>query len=83
MSKKGRTWGQRDHEIGYWKGDKFHPLTNFGMRLLKHVVTPNGLPTGNGFVVEVTVKTEDRSGAPVISQWVSTFASFPEDRETA
>ena len=66
MSKKGRTWGQRDHEIGYWKGDKFHPLTNFGMRLLKHVVTQNGLPTGNGFVVEVTVKTEDRSGAPVI-----------------
>lgn len=66
MSKKGRTWGQRDHEIGYWKGDKFHPLTNFGMRLLKQVVTPHGPPTGNGFVVEVTVKTEDGSGAPVI-----------------
>ena len=62
---------RHQHRIGYWamgKAEKrqFVSLTNFGVKLLKHVETPASLREESGFVVEVTQKlkgaTTVRSG---------------------
>ena len=62
---------RHQHRIGYWakgKAEKrqFVSLTNFGVKLLKHVEAPASLREESGFVVEVTQKlkgaTTVRSG---------------------
>ena len=51
---------RHQHRVGYWaKGKEKHqfvPLTNFGLKLLKHVEAPSSLREESGFVVEVTQK---------------------------
>ena len=66
---------QHDHEIGYWTGGKrgvgrFEALTNFGLKLLKHVhvVAPPELPNETCFVVRVTQKMD--AGQSVERGWV-------------
>ena len=39
------------------------PLTNFGLRLLKHVRAPAELPHYSGFLVEVSQKQHSRGSA--------------------
>lgn len=61
MPPKKKRIRQHDHEIGYWTGGKrgvgrFEALTNFGLKLLKHVVAPSQLPSETCFVVWVTQK---------------------------
>lgn len=51
---------QENHTVGYWKGKsrdrEFVRLTNFGLRLLGHVMAPKELPQHSGFIVEVSQK---------------------------
>lgn len=52
---------QEDHTFGYWKGKtgkgkSFVKLSNFGIKLKKHVRAPKEMPQYSGFVVEVTQK---------------------------
>ena len=59
MPPKKKKIKQHRHEIGYWTGGKsgvgrFEGLTNFGLKLLKHVVAPQELPMETCFVVAVT-----------------------------
>lgn len=61
MPPKKKRIRQHDHEIGYWTGGKrdvgwFEALTNFGVKLLKHVITPQKLPSEACFFVRVTQK---------------------------
>lgn len=55
---------QWHHKIGYWKNEKeFHPLTNFGLRLMKFVPAPSCVPKEDsakykGYIVEVTQKSK-------------------------
>lgn len=61
MPPKKKHIRQHDHEIGYWTGGKrdvgrFEALANFGVKLLKHVVAPQELPSETCFVVRVTQK---------------------------
>ena len=56
---------QNNHCIGLYKEKRgrstFLPLTNFGLRLLKHVRSPAELSNYSGFVVEVTQKQQRTS----------------------
>ena len=49
---------QYDSRMGYWKGKgeskRFVPLTNFAMKFIKFVRSPEQLPDYAGFVVKVT-----------------------------
>ena len=51
---------RHQHRVGYWaklKGKEtrqFVPLTNFGLKLLRHIEAPACLTGESGFVVEVT-----------------------------
>ena len=59
MTKVKKTLVQHNHQIGYWLSGSagvgsFEPLTTFGLKLLKHVLAPDGLPHDAGFVVEVS-----------------------------
>ncbi len=63
MPPKKKLIRQHDHEIGYWTGRKrragrFEALTNFGLKLLKHVVAPQELPSETCFLVRVTQKID-------------------------
>ena len=71
---------RHQHRIGYWakgKAEKrqFVSLTNFGVKLLKHVEAPASLREESGFVVEVTQKlkgaTTVRSGYVLHTVYVS------------
>ena len=58
---------QENHTISFWKGKSgrersFCTLTNFGLRLLKHVRAPMKLPQYSGFVVEVSQRQRSRAG---------------------
>ena len=66
MGKTVKTLVQHDSQIGYWSSGsaglgRFQPLTTFGLKLLKHVLAPDGLPHDAGFVVEVCHKKGDGS----------------------
>ena len=56
------------HRVGYWSKGKhadkrqFVPLTNFGLKLLRHVEAPSSLQEESGFVVEVTQKQKGTAG---------------------
>ena len=56
---------QDNNAIGYWKGQgskkSFHKLTNFGLRLMKHVRAPKELPQYSGFMVQVSQKQRCRN----------------------
>ena len=49
---------QYDSRMGYWKGKgeskRFVPLTNFAMKFIKFVRSPEQLPDYAGFIVKVT-----------------------------
>ena len=73
MPPKKKRIRQHDHEIGYWTGGKrgvgrFEALTNFGLKLLKHVVAPPELPNETCFVVRVTQKMD--AGQSLERGWV-------------
>ena len=53
------------NRLGYWSKDKsgrvqrrFHPLTNFSLKLVKYVSTPKHHESQSGFLVEVTQRRE-------------------------
>lgn len=57
---------QENHVIGYWKGKvgrerKFVQLTNFGLKLLKHIRAPRDLPQLSGFIAEVSHKQRSKT----------------------
>ena len=73
MPPKKKQVRQHNHEISYWTGGKrgvgrFEALTNFGLKLLKRVVTPPELPNETCFVVQVTQKMG--AGQSVERGWV-------------
>ena len=53
-----------EQRLGYWSKEKdrverrFHPLTNFSLRLLKYVNMPKDHEDKSGFVVEVTQRRD-------------------------
>lgn len=55
---------QENHTIGFWKSGKnkntFTRLSNFGLRLLRHVRAPVELPHYSGFIVEVSQRQRSR-----------------------
>lgn len=62
---------EENHTIGFWKGKtgrerSFCALTNFGLRLLKHIRAPAELPQYSGFVVEVSQRQRSRAGHSVV-----------------
>ena len=57
------------NRLGYWSKDKgdraqrrFHPLTNFSLKLVRYVSTPKHHEDKSGFLVEVTQRREKADG---------------------
>lgn len=87
MPPKKKHIRQHDHEIGYWTGGKrdvgrFEALTNFGVKLLKHVVAPQELPSETCFVVRVTQMGTSQSLEKGLVIYILIIADLFQERMT-